>query len=326
MANPVWGQLAKSQTDAEKVEEAIVRLILEHNEDETAHLGVGQSLQSHKASEIIDHLAESIIEDKIANGSVSSDKITTEQIIAKDFRTALDVGEEVDGVKFNGNGIEAWQSGEKTVEIPVSGSPKFSGNIYASGLFFLKQFLYTCWESLDCWITSGTGSFWNYFGGLTINFTSGGAGWLTSNNYANDGIDFANKNPNFQISLRVRDANYSQIYFGCGGLNTVGLGRGFGFHIDDGGNITAFVCNDAEEYTEVLISGINETAWHVYRAEMISLDRVDFYIDNVLVASIPYDVDTFPATANPITFTMLFNGVGGSRAYYSRYLAVCQDL
>jgi len=45
-------------------------MIAEHNEDETAHLGAGQSLQSHKASEVIDHLIHSIIYDKIANQSI----------------------------------------------------------------------------------------------------------------------------------------------------------------------------------------------------------------------------------------------------------------
>lgn len=62
--------MAKSQVDDETIEEAIARLILVHNEDETAHLDTGQSLQSHKASEIIDHLAASIIADKIKDWEV----------------------------------------------------------------------------------------------------------------------------------------------------------------------------------------------------------------------------------------------------------------
>jgi hypothetical protein len=61
----VWGQLAKSAVDAEKIEEAIERLIAEHNADSEAHLDEGGSLFSHKASEIIDHLASSIIADKL---------------------------------------------------------------------------------------------------------------------------------------------------------------------------------------------------------------------------------------------------------------------
>lgn len=66
----VWGLLPKSQIDDELIEEAIARLILEHNADETAHLGVGQALQSHKASEIIDHAARSIIFDKLSGSQM----------------------------------------------------------------------------------------------------------------------------------------------------------------------------------------------------------------------------------------------------------------
>lgn len=67
MPAQTWGQLAKSQDDDETIEEAIARLIAEHNEDEESHLAEGQSLQSHKAAEIIDHLAGSIVADKNSN-------------------------------------------------------------------------------------------------------------------------------------------------------------------------------------------------------------------------------------------------------------------
>jgi hypothetical protein len=60
-----WGQLAKSQDDPEKVEEAIARMISEHNADPEAHLGEGGSLRSHKMAEIIDHLARSVVRDKL---------------------------------------------------------------------------------------------------------------------------------------------------------------------------------------------------------------------------------------------------------------------
>ena len=66
MATVTWGMLEKSQADPETIEEAIARLILVHGEDETSHLGAGESLQSHKASLIIDHIARSIVTDKIA--------------------------------------------------------------------------------------------------------------------------------------------------------------------------------------------------------------------------------------------------------------------
>src|SRR3990167_1270908 len=75
MSVETWGQLDKSQVDSEKVEAAVVRLIAEHEADQDSHLDVGESLQSHRASEIIDHLALSIVEDKIKDNEVSTNKI-----------------------------------------------------------------------------------------------------------------------------------------------------------------------------------------------------------------------------------------------------------
>ena len=66
MALPTWGMLAKGQDDPETIEEAIARLIAAHNADENSHLGEGESLQSHKASAIIDHVAGSLVADKMS--------------------------------------------------------------------------------------------------------------------------------------------------------------------------------------------------------------------------------------------------------------------
>jgi hypothetical protein len=59
-----WGLLAKSQSEATTIDEAIATAIASHEADPDSHLGTGESLQSHKASEIIDHLAGSIVADK----------------------------------------------------------------------------------------------------------------------------------------------------------------------------------------------------------------------------------------------------------------------
>jgi len=83
-----WGLLPKSQVDDETIEEAINRIVQEHNEDETAHLGAGQSLQSHKTSEIIDHVVASIITDKIADFAVDISKIA--QFNKKLFHASLE--------------------------------------------------------------------------------------------------------------------------------------------------------------------------------------------------------------------------------------------
>ncbi len=62
-----WGPLPKAQDNPQLITEAIDEAIQAHNDDPDAHLGTGQSLQSHKASEIIDHLAGSVLADKFSD-------------------------------------------------------------------------------------------------------------------------------------------------------------------------------------------------------------------------------------------------------------------
>lgn len=64
MTLPLWGLLQKSQEDARTIEEVIADMIMAHEEDPTAHLGEGESLQAHKHDPIIDHPAQSVVLDK----------------------------------------------------------------------------------------------------------------------------------------------------------------------------------------------------------------------------------------------------------------------
>jgi len=61
----IWGDLPKSQIDPTTVDEEIDEKIQTHMDDPDAHIETGQSLQSHKASEIIDHIARSVVRDKL---------------------------------------------------------------------------------------------------------------------------------------------------------------------------------------------------------------------------------------------------------------------
>lgn len=67
MADPVWGQLAKAQDNPETIEEAIVRLIAEHETNAGAHTGPGESLETHKTQETVDHPVGSVVADKESN-------------------------------------------------------------------------------------------------------------------------------------------------------------------------------------------------------------------------------------------------------------------
>lgn len=62
--------MQKSVDDAETIEEAITRIVEEHNDSPDAHLGLGQALESHKDEGMIDHPAGSIATDKIAQAKV----------------------------------------------------------------------------------------------------------------------------------------------------------------------------------------------------------------------------------------------------------------
>lgn len=60
-----WGAMGESVTNPQTVMQAIAQGVDAHNNDPDAHLGPTQALQSHRAAEVIDHLAESVVNDKI---------------------------------------------------------------------------------------------------------------------------------------------------------------------------------------------------------------------------------------------------------------------
>jgi len=83
-----WGSLSKGQDDNETIEEAIARLIDVHLADSDAHIEAGQSLYVHKQSETIDHLADSIVEDKVVDGAIILQKLTADKrIIVSSFES-----------------------------------------------------------------------------------------------------------------------------------------------------------------------------------------------------------------------------------------------
>jgi hypothetical protein len=62
----IWGTLGRAVNDNTLIDEAIAIATEAHNDDPDAHLEAGQSLTTHRAAEIIDHLAESVVNDKLA--------------------------------------------------------------------------------------------------------------------------------------------------------------------------------------------------------------------------------------------------------------------
>lgn len=66
MAEPVWGNLQKALDNPQTINQAIDEAITAHEADSDAHTGAGESLETHKSQEIIDHPAGSFLGDKIS--------------------------------------------------------------------------------------------------------------------------------------------------------------------------------------------------------------------------------------------------------------------
>lgn len=64
MSIDTWGLIPKSQVDDETIEEAIVRLIGDHEADSSAHLGDGESIDVHRKNTVVDHPVGSVLADK----------------------------------------------------------------------------------------------------------------------------------------------------------------------------------------------------------------------------------------------------------------------
>jgi len=286
MATVTWGLLEKSLVDDETIEEAIGRLIGVHNDDEESHLLAGQSLQSHKASAIIDHAALSVVEDKLAEGCVTTNKITANQIIGKDFRTAVDVGAGVDGVAIKPTGIEMWQSAEKRVDIPISGNPYFDGDLVVGSLRTKKFIINTTFESLDAWTTRLTG------GRGSVSLIGLGFCKLQCGNQQYDAAGIHMASPSmtttFLTDLPILDVtmavvNYSdadfRISMGTDYVDT--YAEDVGFEYDCVNNLLfAFRCHSSI-MSYYGIGGYTAAGVHNYRIEVFT-DHIDWYVDGVL--------------------------------------------
>ncbi len=172
-----WGLLAKSLVDNEKIEEAINRLILVHEQDEASHLGAGESLQSHKASEIIDHLAASIILDKLAQFSVDFKKLVGDQYMLMTCFESIDGWNGVDWDSGGGISVGMFETklftgGTSTNFVTLATEPSAVDPVqnFAKNPFFQTSFLVFSNTSQTIFILSGdhTGK---YFGFKILNGT-----------------------------------------------------------------------------------------------------------------------------------------------------------
>ena len=214
-----WGMLPKSQTDNETIEEAIARLIAAHNDDETAHLDTGQSLQSHKASEIIDHLAQSVYRDKMA-----FDRFQLET-----YFESIDGFIKSAGVALNGLGQVA---------------------LATTGVLNNVQYL------------------------------------MAYSGDANEEAANVNYNPHWLTRCKLSTVSNNTVYITSGDPEGP---QGYGFKIVNGTLYAYHVePDDDEQLTE--ISGITVTGWHTYEVFVTYGEKIEFYVDKILVATHTVDL------------------------------------
>lgn len=157
MAEVTWAELAKAIGDLTTIVEYVAAELLAHNLDPSAHGQANEAVYMHRISDILDHMDGSVTTDKIDALAVTSDKITGDQIVGKDIRTATNVGSGTSGVKMTSAGIEMWLGTVQKVGIPVSGNPFFNGDLSVEQLSYLKDVIKPSFESLDAYNTTLVG-------------------------------------------------------------------------------------------------------------------------------------------------------------------------
>lgn len=182
MSVTVWGLLSKASDNAQTIEEAIQQAIADHNADEEAHLDEGQSLAQHITENVLDHLAGSVVADKLG---ANEDRLET-------------TFESLDNWQTNGEvALEGWPGVSLYIETgAVEQSNLYSQILYAGGLWdFSRDMLlqFSGWfdfsEDFDCAVTFGlytSPTDMEGFGFLIVDgvlkgaFSDGGAPTLTS--------------------------------------------------------------------------------------------------------------------------------------------------
>lgn len=162
MSNPyIWGDLARANNDPTLIDEAIATAVDAHNDDPDAHLGDGQALESHRAAEIIDHLAESVVNDKLA-------KVTRRYMAIVDPSSEVDfdtLAEAVDYCSSHGYGDIYLVAGTHYIDGSINLDSRI--NLYGAG----QEETIIASNSIDVayiYFTDGTVANANYFGGQTI--------------------------------------------------------------------------------------------------------------------------------------------------------------
>ena len=321
MAAPVWGLLQKSLTDSKTIETRVDEKIAEHEADEDSHLGVGESLQSHKAAAIIDHLAESIITDKLANLAVTGPKITDDQIIAKDFRTALDVGVGVDGVKMAPAGIEMWQDGIKKVDIPISGNPYFAGGINRDDWHW-----FTVFESLSGYNTAGTVTINSYGIKLATGAVSGNAASLQKILIVPYGGFSWDVRRRLKFTVQFDQQTLQDIFIGVGTNGTIGATTAHIGFLLSGNALYGDVADGATRTVTNLNTTIGAGDYVTFETRYYPGVSIQFFVNGVFVGVQNVDFPSSFSQANYLLEVLAITNTNAIRSCTLKYWDLWQDV
>lgn len=297
-----WGPLAKSASDPTTIPEYISGKILDHNVDPSAHGLDSYALYNHRDTYPVDH----------PDYSITSEKITSDWIIGKRFETSPNVGPGTAGVKFDPYGIQMYQAGERKVNIPISGSPFFEGDIQADFITFNKKVVMAFGESSDGWNqdegVSGilSGLAWSSVEG---NSDTPGGIWF-GGNIPGDYYNF-DRNPLFQIDWYSDYSDDDLIELLLGANRNI-FSQFAGFKWKEG-NLYA-VHSNSDKLIQTFLSGYMANEIHRYKCIMISAEKIDFYIDGVLKAT---HTEYLPSGNNEWGFSIFHTPGSGDSVFHN---------
>lgn len=246
----VWGLMPKSQDDPETIEEAITRIVGEHNDSATAHSDTGQSLDVHRKSEVIDHLAGSILADKQS----SVQRSVTNALLA--VASMSQVGDVID------NGVG---SVRLYIETPYTNVSSVTAEYSNAGVLLTTAFdMY--YQALVQFDTSNTSfkSYWGFLANSTS--TAVGFGFNVRSNvlraHAGDGTH------NSEVTISGIDltqehtyrafyiAGEGQFYFYVDGVLEAQIAKG-SIDLDQTANVTASIEETATNDGNMFLSFVN---------------------------------------------------------------------
>ncbi len=236
-----------------------------------------------------------------------------------------------DGLRVDYNGIYGRKAGVTTFSLDTTGtlvanSAVIRGRLTADNLFFTKQFVMSYFESLDAWDKSVTGTINNFLG-----YTYLQTGNISATECYIDGagqaIEFASKNPALAVSAKINSITNQIVYLYTGqAWLGDGTDQGFGFKIVDGTLYASskYTTGATSTETATVIPGIVLTDYHIYRAEMTSGSKVDYYVDNVLKATITTNLPDL--TVGAMFDFYIKNSANENKVLYLTSCSFWQDL